>query len=88
MRPHVGRNRKEAGDGRVHILWYVCTREVSVISGGAMWKSMYGGAKSGPVSIRVNGASWDPCTYARGFLRQDSNGVPEGVVVTHAGLGD
>ena len=25
LRPHVGRNRKEAGEGSVHILWYVCT---------------------------------------------------------------
>ena len=53
-----------------------------------MWISMYGGAKSGPVSIRVNGASWDPCTYARGFVRQDFNGVPEDVMVTHAGHRD
>ena len=25
LRPLVGRNRKEAGEGSVHILWYVCT---------------------------------------------------------------
>ena len=25
MRPLVGRNRREGGEGSVHILWYVCT---------------------------------------------------------------
>ena len=49
---------------------------------------MYGGAKRGLVSIRVNGASWDPCTYARGFVRQDFKGVPEDVMVTRAGHRD
>ena len=58
------------------------------MSGGALWISMYGGAKSGPVFIRVNGASWDPCTCARGFVRQDFNGVPDDVMVTHAGHRD
>ena len=43
---------------------------------------------NGPVFIRVNGASWDPSTYARGFVRQDFNGVPEDVMVTHAGHRD
>ena len=49
---------------------------------------MYGGAKNGSVSIRVNGASWDPCTYARSFVRQDFYGVPEDVMVTHVGHRD
>ena len=47
-----------------------------------MWKSMF---KCGPVSIRVNGASWDPYTYARGLVREDVNGVPEDVMVTRGG---
>ena len=38
----VGRSRRETGDGVVHIFWCVCTGEVSVISGGAMFMSMYG----------------------------------------------
>ena len=36
----------------------------------------------GPVSICVNAASWDPYTYALGFVRQGFNGVPEVVTVT------
>ena len=69
----------------VHTSFGIYVQEVSVISGGAMWISMYGGAKGGPVSIPVNGASWDPCTYARGFVRQDVNVVLEDVMVSNAG---
>ena len=44
--PLVEGNRKDAGDGSVRIFWCVCIRDVVVISGGAMWMSMYGHAFS------------------------------------------
>ena len=45
---------------------------------------MYYLAKSGPVTVRP----WEPCMYARGFVRQDFNGVPEVVMMTDAGHRD
>ena len=40
--------------------------------------------KSGPASICVDAASWNPYTYARVFVRQGFNGAPEVVTVTDA----
>ena len=38
--PGGRRNREETGVGSLHVFWCVCTRDVPVISGGAMWMSM------------------------------------------------
>ena len=56
--------------------WFGCLRRLTSSALAAVV------AKSGPVSICVNAASWDPYTCALGFVRQGFNGVPEVVTVT------
>ena len=58
--------------------WFGCLRRLasSALAADA--------GKSGPASICVDAASWNPYTYARVFVRQGFNGAPEVVTVIDA----